>query len=497
MMINLQTDILIIGGGIAGFSLAINLAKDNNKKDIIILIKDVPYNSSTYLAQGGIASSPNEKGSIEKHIKDTLIAGDYKNKKKIVQYVIQNSYKAIEFLKDIGVRFDTDLLLEGGHSEKRVYHFKDITGKEILEKLIEESCKYNNIKVLNKYYALDLITKNENSCYGAKVYSVENKSNVYIFAHKTVIATGGVGQIYENTTNPSISCGDGLYLAIRNKVEVKDIDFIQFHPTVLCLEKGIENNFLISESVRGEGGFLENIKGERFMKKYDIREDLAPRDIISRAIFREMDITNSDNVFLNISGIKDFDIKFPNIFKYIKKFDIGTKIPVSPMAHYLCGGIKVNKNSETSMNNLYALGEVANTGFHGSNRLASNSLLEAVVFSMDFKESKNSIKKNILDSKDYCSYEILYVKNKILTELKNRLKYVMQKYMGIEKSTFSIKKAHEEVLNIKESLKEHSRNNICLDYIELEKMVTVSEKMIMESKERKNNTGVFYNKDLK
>ena len=367
-------DVVIIGSGVAGLICALTLDK---KFKIILLTKKKIKDSNSYLAQGGI-SVCRGKEDREEYIEDTLIAGHYKNNKEAVEILVDESQEAIKTLIENGVKFTGDekglfYTREGGHRKFRILYCEDQTGKYIMESLIEKVLERDNIKIIEDCEFLDIIEK-ENHCLGV----LAKKEEVFSIKSKfTVLATGGIGGIYENTTNFSHIKGDGVAAAIRHNIEIKDISYIQIHPTTFY-KKEKERKFLISESVRGEGAILLNQKLERFT------DELKPRDKVTSAILEEMKKEKSEYEWLDFSTIKlDIKERFPNIYDHLIKNGINPykdKVPIVPAQHYTMGGIKVNINSKTSMKNLYAIGEVACTGVHGQNRLASNSLLESVVF---------------------------------------------------------------------------------------------------------------------
>ena len=367
-------DVVIIGSGVAGLTCALSL---DRKLKIILLTKKKLKDSNSYLAQGGI-SVCRGKNDREEYIEDTLIAGHYKNNRKAVEILVDESEEAIKTLIENGVKFTGDekglfYTREGGHRKFRILYCEDQTGKYIMESLIEKVLERNNIKIIEDCEFLDIIEK-ENHCLGV----LAKKEEVFSIKSKfTVLATGGIGGIYENTTNFSHIKGDGVAAAIKHNIEIKDISYIQIHPTTFY-KKEKERKFLISESVRGEGAILLNQKLERFT------DELKPRDKVTSAILEEMKKEKSEYEWLDFSTIKlDIKERFPNIYDHLIKNGINPykdKVPIVPAQHYTMGGIKVDINSKTSMKNLYAIGEVACTGVHGQNRLASNSLLESVVF---------------------------------------------------------------------------------------------------------------------
>jgi L-aspartate oxidase len=401
-MNNKHTDVLIIGTGLSGLFAALNI---DPKYHVTLISKTRVSNSNSSLAQGGIACEYNENKQLhESHIQDTMRAGVYFNDEKAVRFLVDNAYDAVKYLVNLGVHFDMsssgDFLFtkEGGHSTNRILHSGgDATGHNVIKDLLAIINSRSNIELIDNTMALDLIKK-DSRIIGCTV--LRNQAKHYqIYAKKTVIATGGVGSVYGSTTNDLSATGDGVGMAFRVGCEFKNMEFVQFHPTALYSEFFTSRQrFLITEALRGEGAYLRNVEKDRFMKKYDPeRMELAPRDIVSQAIYREMYDTWTDHVFLDTKHLdpKYLEKRFPTVFKRCKKegYILGLDlIPVAPAEHFLCGGIVTDLNARTNINNLYAIGESTYTGIHGANRLASNSLLECLVFS---KSAANSINKSI------------------------------------------------------------------------------------------------------
>jgi L-aspartate oxidase len=385
-------DILVIGAGIAGLTVALKAAE--NGKSVLLLTKGAKPDGSTNYAQGGIASVTTPEDSFESHIADTLEAGDGLCKKKQVEILAKNAPKAIEQLLKWEVNFTTskdaahsfDLHLEGGHSHRRILHTADLTGKEIMRALLARLKQHSQgIDFIERSTVLDLLVQ-KSRCVGAVVAEQNAKKAREIYAKTVVLATGGAGQLWLHSTNPPDACGEGISIAYRAGAALQDLEFMQFHPTSLYAPQ-LKKTFLISEAVRGFGGILKNQKGEEFMNGVHPLRSLAPRDIVARAILKEMQITGKDYMYLDVTHRRAKDIKthFPNIYaKCLEcKIDIAKDwIPVVPAAHYMCGGVLVDSFSRTTIKGLYACGEVAATGVHGANRLASNSLLESVVFAL-------------------------------------------------------------------------------------------------------------------
>ena len=390
-----DADILIIGSGVAALSMALKIAtekNDINPKSVYLLTKESVPDTNSAMAQGGIAAVSEVSDSFESHITDTLVAGAGLCKIGAVRNIVEQAPERIQDLIDWGVEFDSDLTREGGHSHRRILHFEDQTGAEIHKKLWTAVQKNSNIKIFENHFAIDLIVNKQvdpNIIGPTKVigvYALDKKNEaVEIFtARTTILATGGAGKVYLYTSNWSGATGDGIAMAYRSGCRISNLEFMQFHPT--CLYHKDSRNFLITEAIRGEGGELLNSNGEAFMKKHHHLGSLAPRDIVARGIDAEMKKTGAACVFLDISHkpIEFLKSHFPTIFSKCLDFGIDMSkqpIPVVPAAHYLCGGIVTDNNGKTDIQNLFAIGEVANTGLHGANRLASNSLLECLAMS--------------------------------------------------------------------------------------------------------------------
>ena len=390
----MKTDILIVGSGCSGLYCSLNLPAE---RKITIITKKKAEDSSSYLAQGGICVKRGE-GDYESFFDDTLKAGHYENDKNSVEIMINNSEDVVRDLLDIGVQFNRDengnleYTKEGAHSKARILYHKDITGKEITSKLYQEVKTRNNIEILENTTLLDIIC-DENRCFGA-IVAKENGELDVIEAEYTVLATGGIGGLYDRSTNYSHTTGDSIAIALRHGIEVKNLDYVQIHPTTFYTKEKTEKSFLISESVRGEGAILLNKNMERFV------DELLPRDIVSKAIFKQMKIDGTDHVWEDLRTIPEEELKshFPNIIEHCRQngYDVFKEpIPVVPAQHYFMGGIYVDKYSKTSMERLYSSGETACNGVHGKNRLASNSLLESLVFA---KRAANRITKTYTEA---------------------------------------------------------------------------------------------------
>jgi L-aspartate oxidase len=443
-------DILVIGTGIAGLTVALKAAE--NGKSVLLLTKGAKPDGSTNYAQGGIASVTMPEDSFKSHIADTLEAGDGLCKKKQVEILAKNAPKAIEQLLKWGVNFTTskddahsfDLHLEGGHSFRRILHTADLTGKEIMRALLAElKHRSHGIDFIEHSTVLDLIMQ-KSRCIGAIVANRGNPTCLPLLAKTVVLATGGAGQLWLHSTNPPDACGEGISIAYRVGAALQDLEFMQFHPTSLYAPK-LKKTFLISEAVRGFGGILKNHKGEEFMNGVHPLRSLAPRDIVARAILKEMQNTGKDYMYLDVTHRKAKDIKthFPNIYaKCLEcKIDI-TKdwIPVVPAAHYMCGGVLVDSFSRTTIKGLYACGEVAATGVHGANRLASNSLLESVVFAL---RACGDICLN-QDSQDFRinripNHQLPTFNSQLNNKMKKEVQTIMWEHCGIVRSMEGLK----------------------------------------------------------
>lgn len=481
----LLTNFLVIGSGIAGLNFALNAAE---KGKVTIITKKKSIDSNTNFAQGGIATPLSKTDNFKKHIEDTLKAGANKNNKKAVEFMVKKAPEAIKRLIGRGVKFETekeDLLLtrEGGHSEKRIVYVGDQTGKEIEKVLLKKIKKHPNVEVLENTFALDLIVSKK-TCHGC--LAIRKNKIIHILAGHTILTTGGSGQIYKYTTNPEIATGDGIAMTIRAGAKAKDMEFIQFHPTAFA--KKLSPMFLISETVRGEGGILINKKGLKVLEN-----DLASRDTVAKGIYLEL---KKGPVYLDISHKKTDYLKkrFPKIYKTLKKYgyDMGKdKIPITPAAHYQCGGVETDINGRTNIKNLLAFGEVACTGVHGANRLASNSLLEALVFS---DQIVKNLKKTDGDNlKNFPLPKVkIATKNSKETEeakkLKKEIKNLMWEYAGIVRNCEKIKKiAIPEIEKINKTLNKIKTTNP--EIAETRNMALISLHTLKAAGKRKKSIG--------
>ncbi len=499
----IKTDIIVVGSGAAGMTAAIELSK---RFKITLITKNSLIDSSTWYAQGGIAAVIDSNDTIEEHLRDTLIAGDGLCNEAAVLECVSNGKEAINWLRDLGTNFTTNkknnlhLTQEGGHSKRRVVHAEDATGKEVSSSLAEIVKSNDNIEVLENHICVDLITSNK-KCIGAYVLDINTNKVKAFSASSTILATGGASKVYLYTSNPDGSSGDGIGLAWRAGCKVENLEFNQFHPT--CLYHPEAKSFLISEALRGEGAFLINNKDERFMEKYDSRLELAPRDVVARSIDKEMKISGVDNVYLDISHRKSNEIKkeFPNIFDQCKKFGFDlTKepIPVVPAAHYTCGGVKVDLNSKTNIDGLYAIGEVSSTGLHGANRMASNSLLECVVFA---KKAAEHIYTNFQENKELIQeWDISKVtetqEGVIISHNWDDIRRLMWDYVGIVRSNSLLKRAEIAMKVINEEVNYfYGKYLISSDLIELRNLALVANLTISSALKRKESRGLHYSLD--
>ncbi|KPL26521.1 MAG: L-aspartate oxidase [Bacteroides sp. SM1_62] len=513
-----EVDFLVIGSGLAGTSFALKVA-DHGK--VCLISKTNIEETNTQYAQGGIAAVTYEPDSYEKHIQDTLIAGDGLCDEQVVRNVVRDAPAQIEELIRWGARFDKksngefDLAREGGHSEKRILHHKDNTGFEIQKKLSEQARKHKNIEILEDHFADDLITQhhlgilvkryNQNiRCFGAYVLDLKTDQVITLLAKTTLIAAGGVGNLYHTTTNPSIATGDGIAMVYRAKGIIENMEFVQFHPTSLY-HPGERPSFLVSEALRGFGAVLKTQDSKEFMDKYDKRKSLAPRDIVARAIDNEMKSRGDDYVFLDASHLDPEELvsHFPNIHEKCLSIGIDIRkdmIPVVPAAHYMCGGIKVDEHGATWIKQLYAAGETSSTGLHGANRLASNSLIEAIVYadrsaqSAISEASKASIQKNVPDW-DYSGTS--HPEEMILiTQNFKEMQQIMSNYVGIVRTDLRLNRALVRLEIIyRETEALYRKSTLSKSLCELRNLITAGYLTITMAQDRKESRGLHYNLD--
>lgn len=511
----ITSDYLVVGSGIAGLSYALNVAEHG--KVSLITKREIAI-TATRLAQGGIAAVATSEDSFDQHLQDTMAAGAWLPNEEIVRMVVETGPEAIEDLINWGVQFSRkadqsyDLTREGGHSQRRIYHVKDETGKEIERALVEAVQAHPNIDIYENHVAIDLITEAKvtrrrlkpDRCLGVYVLNRETGNVITFGAPITVLATGGAGKVYLYTCNPDIATGDGIAMAYRAGATIANMEFMQFHPTTLYHPHA--KSFLISEAVRGEGAILRRSDGTAFMESYHALKDLAPRDIVARAIDNEMKTHGDDCAFLDITHesadfIKD---RFPHIFETCLSYGIDmTKepIPVVPAAHYLCGGIKVDSWGETDIKNLFAIGEVSCTGLHGANRLASNSLLEGVVYAKRAAErSIACAKEPIPPCPAINAWDSGAARNSdeevVVAHNWHEIRLCMWNYVGIVRSDKRLIRALRRVQMIQEEIADYYWDFlITSDLVELRNIATVAELIIRCALNRKESRGLHYNID--
>ncbi|MER2493119.1 L-aspartate oxidase [Catenovulum sediminis] len=508
-------DVLVIGAGAAGLTLALRLADSAN---VIVLSKSKLKEGSTYYAQGGIAAVFDKNDSIESHVQDTLIAGAGLCEEKAVRFTAENARHSLETLISYGVPFDTvvneqgvekfHLTREGGHSHRRILHAADATGKAVQKTLIRSAQSHPNINIFERYNAVDLITAKKirqqgKLVYGAYVWNRNDERVEVIKAARVVLATGGASKVYQYTSNPDIASGDGIAMAWRAGCRVANMEFNQFHPT--CLFHPDAKNFLLTEALRGEGAYLRRPDGSRFMPDFDERAELAPRDIVARAIDFEMKRLGADCMYLDISHKpKDF-IKhhFPNIYKRCKKYGLNISknpIPVVPAAHYTCGGVMTDLNGQTDIENLYAIGEVAYTGLHGANRMASNSLLECLVFA---EAAAKQILANEFDTSVFPAipaWDESQVSDSdeevVIQHNWHELRLLMWDYVGIVRTNKRLERALRRIELLQQEVKDYYANfKVSNNLLELRNLLDVAELIVRCAMERKESRGLHYNLD--
>tara|TARA_R110002051_G_scaffold325808_1_gene431536 strand:+ start:11411 stop:12994 length:1584 start_codon:yes stop_codon:yes gene_type:complete len=510
-------DYLVIGSGIAGLTFAVKMASKLEDRTVCIVTKSDEDESNTKYAQGGVAVVLDFKeDSFQKHIEDTLIAGDGLCDEAVVKMVVEEGPKRLKDLQTWGASFDLDKIgtlklgKEGGHSENRIVHHKDITGYEIERSLLNRIHQLPNITLLNHHFAVDLITEHHLkkdakeiiSCYGAYVLNQKTGTIESIKARSTLLATGGLGKVYGHTTNPNIATGDGIAMAYRAKAHISDMEFIQFHPTVLY-DVDCGQSFLISEAVRGFGAYLRNKEGRRFMLDYDERGELASRDIVARSIDNELKNTGESYVYLDCThlSMEQFKSQFPNIYRECASRNINVEedwIPVVPASHYLCGGIDVDKKGKTSIQNLFACGESSRTGLHGANRLASNSLLEALVYAHNiFKYiSTHPTALTSVNIPDWDDKGTSKSRENVISQKIDELQSLMRDYAGIVRSNNRLLIASKQLQLMYEDIEELYRaSKLDTKLCELRNMINVAYLIINQSLERKENRGGFFNID--
>ncbi len=512
-----QHDVLIIGSGASGLSLALQLAKHAS---VAVLSKGKLTEGATFYAQGGVSAVLDTRDSIDSHVQDTLHTGAGLCNEEIVRFVVEHGRESIQWLTDLGVNFtkvidadgsvDFHLHKEGGHSHRRIIHASDSTGRAIETTLESRVREHSSIELFEYRTAIDLITSEKsgqslsvNKCLGAYVYD-EAEAAVEVFKAKFVIlATGGVGKVYLYTSNPDICTGDGIAMAWRAGCSIADMEFIQFHPT--CLYHPHAKSFLISEALRGEGAKLLLANGKPFMQRFDKRAELAPRDVVARAIDHEMKKTGGECVYLDISHRpKDFIIShFPNIYQKCLcfGFDLAKQpVPVVPAAHYTCGGIVVDKRGRTDIAGLYAIGEVTNSGLHGANRMASNSLLECIVFAHSaFRDIMIRLAETEMPQQlpEWDESQVTDSDEEVVVSHNwDEIRRFMWDYVGIVRTTKRLHRAQSRVRLLQQEIMEYYSNfRVTNDLIELRNLVTVAELIIRSALLRKESRGLHYSLD--
>lgn len=519
-----QTDVLIIGSGIGGLTTAIKLAEQRPHIHITVLTKTIEGESNTRYAQGGVAAVWNEEvDSYAKHKDDTLDAGAGLCDEAVVDIVVQEGPQRVRDIISWGARFDQapgedeyDLGREGGHSENRILHYKDLTGWEIQRTLMQRADDFPNIELHEHFYAVDLITQHhlgysvtrltpDVTCYGAYVLNKQTNEMQTILARMTVIATGGAGQVYRNTTNPVIATGDGIAMVYRAKGWIENMEFVQFHPTALFAADGENPVFLVSEAVRGFGGLLKNRQGDPFMHKYDERESLAPRDIVARAIDNEMKVQGEECMFLDCRHLdqEKFQAHFPTIHEKCLSVGIDPQhdmIPVVPACHYLCGGIRVDAQGCSSIHHLYAVGECTSTGLHGANRLASNSLLEALVFAHRIAADIDQKIDHIQFKEDIPEWNASGTSEPdemvLITQSIKELKEIMSSYVGIVRSNRRTKRALDRLwLLYRETEELYETTTLSPQLCELRSLITIGYLVSRSASMRKESRGLHFTTD--
>ncbi len=514
---NLNFDFLVIGSGLAGLSFALKAAEHGS---VAIVTKREINEANTSYAQGGISGVMNfDTDSFEKHVNDTLKAGAGLNDRTAVEAMVKDGPRLIQELIDYGVNFTREngqlhLGREGGHSENRVVHAADATGWEVENVMVSKVKNHPNITIFEHHFAMELLTEhhlgkkvkylNKINCFGAYVLDEANEKVLRMLAKITVLASGGAGSVYAKTTNPEIATGDGIAMAYRAKAKIKNMEFVQFHPTALNVPES--DSFLISEALRGHGAILRNADGEAFMELYDERKELAPRDIVARAIDDQLKKRGDKSVFLDITHKPATEVKsaFPNIYETCLSFGIDITsqwIPVVPAAHYFCGGVETDINARTSIKRLYACGEVACTGVHGANRLASNSLLEALYFAnqavLSSKKEVNSLEFNTKipewdESGTFNNKEWV-----LISHNREELQQIMSDYVGIVRSDLRLTRALRRQTLLYEEVEEfYERTRVSIPLFELRNLISIAYLIIIAAMNRKESCGLHYNLDF-
>jgi L-aspartate oxidase len=507
-------DVLVVGSGIAGLSFALKVAQQGHS--VAILTKKTRAESNTNYAQGGIAVVTSKTDDFDSHVRDTLTAGDGLCNEKVVREIVRDGPACVKELVAIGLKFSRnesgayDLGREGGHSKRRILHVQDMTGKAIEEALLRAVSLEPRIALFEHFFAIDVVTSGKltprkktapgNHVVGLYALDVRDSRVVTFHAPVVVLSTGGAGQVYLYTTNPDIATGDGIAMAYRAGVEIRNMEFIQFHPTALYSLTG--ERFLISEAVRGEGAVLRNAAGEAFMRGYHELADLAPRDIVARAIDSEMKKSGAHHVWLDITHRNDAFLKerFPQIYQTCRKLNINISkdmIPVVPAAHYTCGGVATNLSAETALPGLYACGEVACTGLHGANRLASNSLLEAVVMAHRGAASVDAFLKRKRDVTDIRIPNWVDLgggdvdERVVITHNWDELRRTMWDYVSIMRTTKRLERAHTRIATLAKEIHDYYWNfSVDPRLLELRNLIEIAELIVACALQRKESRGL-------
>ena len=502
---DVASDILVIGSGIAGLYFALEIA---DHAQVVLITKKEKAESNTKYAQGGIAAVISPTDSFENHVKDTLICGDGLSKKDVVEKIVREGPIHIQKLMELGVNFsrtktdEFDLGREGGHSKRRIVHAKDLTGQEVEQALLNAVAQHPSIKLFENQIAVNLVVKN-NQCVGCYVLDTENLVIRNFVAKITVLATGGIGRVYLHTSNSDIATGDGIAMAYRAGATIMNMEFTQFHPTYLY--RPDETSFLISEALRGEGAVLRDAQGREFMADYHPMRELAPRDIVARAIDQELKKSGNKYVFLDISFKNPEFVRsrFPGIYEKCLSFGIDiTKdpIPVVPAAHYCCGGIRATIAGETDVKNLFAIGETACTGLHGANRLAGNSLLEALVCAHYAAKRCVQLLKKEIPLQPFAPWEpgkaVDIDEAVVITQNRDEIRRLMWNYVGIVRSNKRLTRAKKRIMLLQEEINQYYWDFILTaDLVELRNMALVAELIIDSAMMRKESRGIHYSLD--
>lgn len=512
-----ETDYLIVGTGAAGLSLAL-MAAEHGK--VLVIAKSDIDTTNTEKAQGGICAVTYSPDNFEKHVEDTMRCGAYENDREVVEMVVRSAPGMIRELVHWGAKFDKkagryELAREGGHTEHRILHHKDDTGREIQRALVEQAKRNKNITILEYHFAVDILTQHhlgklvtksstDTECYGAYILNLKTNEVFVALSKVTILATGGVGNIYQTTTNPAVATGDGIAMVHRAKGMVERMEFIQFHPTSLY-NPAERPSYLITEAMRGFGAVLRTKDRKEFMQKYHEMGSLAPRDVTARAIDNELKMRGDDFVYLDVTHKDPAETiaHFPNI--YNKCLSIGidiTKdmIPVVPAAHYSCGGVKVDMNGETSISRLYAIGEVSSTGLHGANRLASNSLMEAVVYADRVAKHSAGRLASLTLQRDIPEWNFEGTSNSeemvLITQSYKEMQQIMSNYVGIVRSNARLERAFSRLEIIYRETEElYKTLTLSQKLCELRNMVAVAYLIIKQAKEMKQSVGLHYTID--